>query len=249
MKRLILDNPFGAPVFYKESLDSTMTWAAASLSSELKHGTVFMAGKQESGRGRLAGRKWHSSADENLLFTLVFSLNQLKKPELLTLTAATALCCLLKQGFQLSAKVKWPNDVLIQSKKISGILGEIRKDHVLLGMGINLNQEDFPEEIRDKAGSLYQFTQKKLNRDSFLISLLDNLKIMLKHEDPAADINPFLAFKGKPIIFLPGPADNKEKIQGILKGINQYGGLLIQQKLENTLEFYSGELLWKEDKR
>lgn len=145
-------------------------------------GTVVSAETQTHGRGR-QGRRWTTSEGKALAFSLLLR-PHLRADELpeITLAAAVAVAKTL-EDFRFRPKIKWPNDVLLEGKKVCGILTEMapKKDKmtgVVLGIGINLNQNpaDFPGEIRTSATSLYRHSGRKVHRGRFFQELLLRLE-------------------------------------------------------------------------
>ena len=143
----------------------------------LPEGTVIIADQQTLGRGR-QGRSWHSEAGTGLyLSTLLKPSLPVEKLALITLMAGLAtLSAILQQLPSLPLKLKWPNDILLNSKKVAGILCEfIPGTGVIIGIGINLNQTCFPKEIQGIATSLKLETGNTINRTDLIISLIRNL--------------------------------------------------------------------------
>src|SRR6476660_9463945 len=121
----------------------------------VKEGVVVFAESQTKGRGRL-GRKWNSPAKKGLWFSILLRPN-LRPPEMtrLIVASATALRRAIQSHTRLPFEIKWPNDILIRGKKVAGILTELsaeldRVKYVILGIGVdvNLNQSDFPSDLR-----------------------------------------------------------------------------------------------------
>jgi BirA family biotin operon repressor/biotin-[acetyl-CoA-carboxylase] ligase len=131
-------------------------------------GTLVIAERQTLGRGRL-GRAWHSAAGLGLWFSLGFD----GHIEGLQVSAALAVREAVRAECEL--KIKWPNDLLYNNRKICGILVEHKDDRTAVGIGINVRHtiEDFPEELRMQAGSLYIATGKKLDRADLLKRILN----------------------------------------------------------------------------
>ncbi|WP_168203357.1 biotin--[acetyl-CoA-carboxylase] ligase [Oceanispirochaeta crateris] len=148
-----LQNPFKAPIYYKETSDSTMV--DASLLVPTEHGTLTAAGFQSKGKGRGENRIWNSAKDKNLLFTIILNPKQISHPLVRApLICGLALTKFLNHEYKLNAILKWPNDVLVDNKKVSGILCEYKNNNLLVGLGINCLQMDFPSEIEHKSTSL-----------------------------------------------------------------------------------------------
>ena len=148
----------GRRVIVYERTSSTSNVAAEYARSGGHDGLVVFAEEQTAGRGR-TGSTWHSPPGDSLLFSVVLAGCQLAS-ELLSLTCAVAVADALGQVGDRAARIKWPNDILLDGRKVGGILVESRADEVarthIIGIGINCHQrpEAFPPEIRDSATSL-----------------------------------------------------------------------------------------------
>jgi BirA family biotin operon repressor/biotin-[acetyl-CoA-carboxylase] ligase len=140
--------PLGAPRLHLRSTDSTNDRARALALAGAPHGTLVTAGEQTAGRGR-QGRTWSAPPGRALLASLVLR----DAPALLALASALAVADVVGDG----ATIKWPNDVLLGGRKVSGILAESRSEHwVVLGIGINVAVRacDLPPEVAVRAGGL-----------------------------------------------------------------------------------------------
>ena len=146
----------------------------------VKEGAVVFAESQTKGRGRL-GRKWVSPTHKGLWFSILL------RPKLspqettqLTVASATALRRAIKTVTGLSADIKWPNDLLIGGKKVVGILTEMsaevdRVRHVILGIGVDVNQVGFPPELRAVATSLKNEAGEEICRAELAVEILREL--------------------------------------------------------------------------
>jgi BirA family biotin operon repressor/biotin-[acetyl-CoA-carboxylase] ligase len=167
------------------SVPSTNSLALNLADEGAVEGTLVIAEKQTSGRGRL-GRSWHSPPKTGLWFSLVL------RPDLppadmpgLSIVTATALAETIVAELKLDAKIKWPNDCLVEGLKVAGILTELSAEldkvrHVIVGTGINVNQayRDFPPFIRRKATSLRIESGIEISRIEFLADFLLNFEKM-----------------------------------------------------------------------
>ena len=126
MKRLSAESPFwGAPIYYQAETDSTMLDAAFLVSRGTPSGTVVVAGFQHAGRGRYAERKWVSKPGDGLLFTLILDSEFLETAlELTPLLVGLGVALYVEERARRPCLIKWPNDVLADGGKISGILCE-----------------------------------------------------------------------------------------------------------------------------
>lgn len=147
----------GDELIYLETVDSTNTYLSKVASSK-KEGTVVISKEQTKGKGRI-GRTWESKLGGIYISVLLKPQIEMGKVSFITQIAAAALVCALKDlGVQLS--IKWPNDIVLNNKKIAGILTEMsaeidRLNYVIVGLGINHTQTVFEEEIKDKATSIF----------------------------------------------------------------------------------------------
>ena len=158
----------GQEVRYFESLDSTSSYARLLAAEHCCDGMAVIAGQQTAGRGRL-GRSWESPPDKGIYISVVLRPTLAPvETQILTLAAAVAVSAAIRETTGLSAGIKWPNDLVIEGRKVCGILLEMnseadRVNHVILGIGINYAQkeEDFPEELRNRAISLKTAAKKR----------------------------------------------------------------------------------------
>ena len=148
----------------------------------LKNGTVVVADYQTKGKGQ-QGTHWHSERGKNLTFSTVFFFKNLPAEKIPYLNYATSLSIyeILKELIPEKLFIKWPNDLMVRDKKIAGILIEntLKKENVLhsiIGIGLNVNQQKFPEKI--SATSLKNETKKQDNfdRDLLLKKIIASLK-------------------------------------------------------------------------
>lgn len=173
----------GRTVHFYESVESTQKITHRLAQENAPEGTLVIAEEQISGRGRMA-RSWYSPKGTGIWMSLLLrpSLPPQKAPQF-TLIAAVAIVEAIESTCFLSVDIKWPNDLLINSKKVTGILTELQADSeqihsLIIGMGINVNQstDDFSEEIRDIATSLHIESGKTFSRASIVQEIMFNLE-------------------------------------------------------------------------
>ena len=258
MKLLDIKNPFGAPVYHEENVSSTFDIARKLAGENAAHGTVITADFQEAGRGR-QGRSWITEKGKNLLFTILLRYGDFSSvPKALTLRTGLAVSLGIDDALddalpamkrEYMVEVKWPNDCMIGSRKIAGILAESDGANVYIGVGINVAQREFPPEYRAKAGSLIQFFPC-LN-ESFRFFLLEKILLRLYKEiEQAVEENSWqdrlsdrLYKKNEIVTFIPGAPDSEHTISGVLSGIGQGGELLLIPEGETGVQAFSaGEL-------
>ena len=217
----------GLPRLHLRVTDSTNERARALAVAGAPHGALVTAAEQTAGRGR-QGRTWVAPPGRALLCSLVLR----EPPRLLPLAAgvATAQAC----GPQ--ARLKWPNDIVIEGRKVSGILAEGRAQEgwAVLGIGINvaLNREDFPEELRDQAGGLGRAPE---DVEPTLEALLDALERWLA-ATPQAIIEAWRerdALNGREVRWAQGA--------GRASGIDDHGRLLVSTR-QGAVALEAGEV-------
>ena len=164
-------------VLYLETVDSTNKYAKDIGNKGNFRQLLIIAERQTLGRGRL-GRQWESEDHSGIWMSLLL------KPDIqptlasrLTLLAAVAVSAAIDDVTGLETKIKWPNDIIIENKKVCGILTEMSAElnhinYLVLGIGINVSQMDFPDEIADKATSLKRVTDTLYNRREIVVSFI-----------------------------------------------------------------------------
>jgi BirA family biotin operon repressor/biotin-[acetyl-CoA-carboxylase] ligase len=169
-------------------LDSTQTTAKTLAEKGAKEGTVILAHSQKKGTGR-NGKKWFSPEGGVWLTVILRPSFTLEQANIIN-AVFTIACAKVLHSFKIpDPTVKWPNDILVNGRKICGILtqtkGGNKIEYILVGVGLNLNNEidDFPDELRKTATSLRHETGRKIRQDKFLAMLLENIEesyLMLK---------------------------------------------------------------------
>lgn len=165
-------------VFFEE-LPSTQIYAKENINN-IDSGTVILVNNQTKGIGT-KNRKWYSTKNENLTFTIVLKPNKsVNEYEYLTIKLAEKIIHVIKNIYNNTADIKVPNDIIINNKKVCGILtetevkGELVKN-LYIGIGININQDVFDEEIMDIATSMYKETNRKEDIEKVLINIINEI--------------------------------------------------------------------------
>jgi BirA family biotin operon repressor/biotin-[acetyl-CoA-carboxylase] ligase len=172
---------FGKKVYAFGSIDSTNKCARTMANAGAPEGTLVTAEFQTEGKGRL-GRAWVSNPEENLTFSVVLRPGKgAESLNLLPLLVAVAVAEAIREVAGREPECKWPNDLLLGGKKVCGILLEgvlrdERLDFVVVGIGINVNQENFPPEIAESATSLRLACGRVFNREELLRSVLQRFE-------------------------------------------------------------------------
>lgn len=159
-------------VVWHESIGSTMVEAALRADEGWASGSVVGAEEQTAGQGRL-GRAWHSEKGLGLYFTVILRLPL--SPEhlpVLTLALGLAVSDTVRLLGGTPCDLRWPNDLMVDDRKCAGILTQLHGSAVLAGIGLNVNQTQFPEDVANVATSLALATGKQHRREPLLVYLL-----------------------------------------------------------------------------
>tara|TARA_R110002096_G_scaffold425644_6_gene634498 strand:+ start:18346 stop:19152 length:807 start_codon:yes stop_codon:yes gene_type:complete len=171
----------GHSFIFLEEIGSTNSYAKVTESSIVSEGTVILAETQTAGHGQHR-RVWEAKSGENLTFSIVFKPKNPERLSILTLACASAIYDVARKiASKNKVVLKWPNDVLIDGKKTAGILTETVfngniLEKVIVGIGLNVNQVYFDNELADKATSLSAFSDKTLCREQLLAELLSRIE-------------------------------------------------------------------------
>ena len=167
---------FGKPYLYEPECASTQQLL---LGSGLTEGAVAATDHQTGGRGRL-GREWTEPAGSSVLASVLLQPPAGRRLPELSLVAALAVAETIELAIVLSAQVKWPNDVMLNRRKVAGILSELSDGTVVVGIGINVNQtrDELPLDSPTEPGSLRTATGVEYDRAVLLGSLLSRLERM-----------------------------------------------------------------------
>ena len=243
----------GRNLHHLYQIDSTNAFAAGLLVSDktTPHGTVVVAEGQTEGRGRL-GRNWISISGVGLYLTIVL---RPKIPShlapLLTLGTAVAAHDTIERTTGLEVDIKWPNDLLVGGKKVCGILSELHAEldrvrSLIIGVGVNVNHSEIPEEIREIGTSLRIESGRRQSRIEILVDFLtafEKLYLGFIQKGPASIIEPWMRSSS----FAHGRTleinDGVRQIRGTTDGLNASGALRIRQADGSVEEVYSGDVV------
>lgn len=244
----------GKHIHYYDSVDSTQTIARRLVEQGAPEGTLVIAEQQTAGRGRFQ-RKWYSPKGKGIWMTLVL------KPSLplqfipqLTLLSAVALCRAVRKVVpELNPGIKWPNDLLVNGKKISGILLESSAEneclqYIVAGIGISVNMDlsDIPEELHTKATSLKLESGREIDRVELIAECLEQLEELYKlyTESGFAPIRTLWEASSVTLgrnIRMQTP---KGWVEGYAESLDETGALTLTGKDGETFQVYSGDLEW-----
>jgi len=222
-----IPNPWiGAAVHVVERTSSTMEDARELARAGCPTGTVVMAGYQEKGRGRVPGRLWSSAPGESLLATVVVNLADAAFPlQQLPLRAGVAAALALEETAGVAPRIKWPNDLMHDGKKLAGLLCEAFGGTALIGIGVNLLQAVFPPELAGSACSLLQASGRAVAPLELLPVLLMRLKDVLADAGWREKLRERLYARGRQVsVDLLGSA---RQATGILGDVDEQGRLVL----------------------
>lgn len=239
----------GRDLVYLTEVDSTNNYTK-NIASNRNEGTVVIAEQQISGKGRL-GRQWTSPSHKGVYMSILLkpNLDPTKVAKFTLIGAAAVYQSLNAIGIQ--SQIKWPNDIVINGKKICGILTEMSCElniinHIIMGIGINVNldQDDIPEELKDRATSLKLVTGSPVNRKELLglvlnhfEKLYESFKNDLNLEETIKICKEHSALIGKEVHIIQG--NNIRTGKAI--DINNEGELIVE--FDTGIEtIYSGEI-------
>lgn len=250
----------GRKIHCFDVIDSTNHYAKKIAFEGCDDGTVVIAEQQTAGRGRL-GRQWHSAGKKGIWLSVVLRPEIVPSDvQMITLAAAISVVSAVKEATGIVSAIKWPNDIILDNKKVCGILTEMNSEmeqvnFVILGIGINTNQdtEDFPEDIRDIAVSLKTFLNKSrtepaihksIDRSKLIRALLvelDRVYRMVRNGDIHNMIDEWKKYSvtlGKEVSITV----KNETYRGIANDITMDGKLLVKCSDGMIREVVSGEV-------
>jgi BirA family transcriptional regulator, biotin operon repressor / biotin---[acetyl-CoA-carboxylase] ligase len=251
IRELNVENPFGGRVLKSGSTESTMDLARELVTAGEAPGCVILADVQSKGRGRVPGRRWLAPAGSSLLGTLVLDRKAISfLPGLAPLLTALGLARCVKELTGLSCKLKWPNDLLIEGKKISGILCEFSRHLLFVGIGLNLLQDRIDGDIKGDgaingresfpAASIKMVTGLQFRPEDVLPLLLGNLKIAYQEPHWKRSWEELLYARGERVTMLVGDPSKGNTQSGTILGLGNSGELLLDTE-EGVISLFSAE--------
>ena len=238
----------GKTVHFAREIDSTNLWIKRLAKEGAPEGTLALAEFQSAGRGRL-GRSWEVPEGTSVMMSIL--LRPKFEPQYaptLTLVMGMAVAKAVKSlGFDVS--IKWPNDVVVSHKKICGILTEMgvrdgKIDYAVIGVGINVNIREFPEEMADKATSLYLESGREFDRSQLPGLVMEAFEEYYEKFAATCDLSglkeeyeSILANYNQPVRVLA-----KEPYEGVARGITDGGELLVEKTDGTIVAVSAGEV-------
>ena len=241
----------GRKLVFRKETGSTNLDAKELAEKGEKSGALVVADMQTAGRGR-RGRGWESPAGKDIFMTLMLRPEcRPEKASALTLVMGIAVAEAVCEVVSQPCKIKWPNDIVINNKKICGILTEMSAEpdmihYVVTGVGINVNQTEFAPGIKDRATSLILEKGEKVNRSKLVARVMHYFEKNYEVFEESWDLrklkekyNALLINYGQEVRVL----DPKEPYDGIAHGINEKGELIVERKSDGqTMLVYAGEV-------
>lgn len=243
----------GNTIHHLEVTESTQTVAHQLARDGAPHGTVVIADEQTKGKGRMH-RTFHSTSNTGIWMSIILRPNLLPfLASQLTLLTATVLADVIKEKFPVTPQIKWPNDILINQKKLAGILTEMQAEqdqiqYIVIGFGMNVNLDEstMPADINDIATSLQIELGKELDTNRLTQSILEKFEEVydgyIKHGfTPIKEKWETYGFKIGEKINIRAM---KNEWTSTFLGIASDGALLATDVNNNEAKYYSAEIDW-----
>jgi len=246
---------FGKHAFFSREVKSTSDWAKELAEMGAEEGTVTVALTQTAGRGRL-GREWFSPTG-GLWFSIVLRPDQKASEAVkLVFVASLAVAEVLHEKYRLRTETKWPNDVLVNGKKICGILAEMNTkeenvNYVILGVGVNANfraDDVLPESMKTTPTSIENELGKKIRLESLLKALLEEMENIYDNylESGFAPLlerwKRYAGFLGHTVMV----TDENETLNGLALGVDMEGALILKLEDGKTRRILVGDVVFAE---
>lgn len=238
----------GNRIYYISKTGSTNEDAKKLAQQGAPHGTLVLAEKQEKGKGRLK-RPWISPQGGIWLSIILRPDLSPEQAPKLTMLSAVAVADVIREGIDLEAFIKWPNDILIEGKKVCGILTEMSAEidmvnYVIIGIGINVNNTAFPQELENKSTSLKLSKGEIIPRADFLAAVLEKFEYYYKvfeargFEEVLKKWRLLCGNLGKPVRIF----GRNDSFEGVALDIDEDGALLVKKDDGSVIRVLSGDV-------
>ena len=243
---------FDKQIHYFSELDSTNLFAVRRAQEGGEEGEIVVAERQTHGKGRM-GRSWFSPPGLNLYLSAILrpKFHPLDAPQI-TLMAAVALAEAAQSFVADPVSIKWPNDILVNGRKLAGILTESSCDpdrihYVILGVGVNLNlsRESLPDALKNSATSVLMLTGKPIDRTAFVCRLIRGLDQCYGELERQGFVRlaerweSFFALKGKRVrVEMAG-----RQVAGLASGIDKDGALILRLEDGSHQRVLAGDVI------
>lgn len=244
IKRNLMIKVIGSDIILLNEIGSTNDYAK-TYGDKFSNGTVVIADKQTKGKGR-NGRKWLSEKDKNIYMSVIIKSDiNVEEIYIITFAAALSVCMAVEKIVGINPNIKWPNDVLFNNKKLCGILTETKFinnsiKYAVCGIGLNVNNDYFNEELHKVATSIKIITGKKINRNVLVTGILNNFEELYINYNKDNIMNEYK----KRCININRPVKviyNDNIIYGVGKGIDYKGNFIVKTKDNEIISICSGE--------
>ena len=240
----------GQKVVYLEETGSTNIDCRRLLQEGCPHGTLGVADMQKTGKGR-RGRSWISPPGVSIYMTIGLKPDFMPdKASMLTLVMALAVSRAIRDATGLDARIKWPNDIVVNRRKVCGMLTEMSTeseyiDNVVIGVGINANQEQFDAEIAETATSLMIETGEKVSRVSIIQKSMEYFERYYEKFVENCNMSTIMGEYNEKLVNMDAQVrvlDPKGEFDGTARGINELGELLVERADGTLTNVYAGEV-------
>lgn len=226
---------FGHKIYSFDTIDSTNNCAKAVAACGADEGTVVFSEHQTEGRGRL-GRSWFGNPGENLAFSIVLRpKTNMESLNLVPLFVGVAIAEAVEKSMKVQVECKWPNDLLVDGRKFCGILIESsmkqnQVEHIVVGVGVNVNQVSFPDDFLTPPTSLRIVTGQELDRAKLFRDILTSLEqnYLFVSSRGFQSILPHWLSRTTMINSRISVSHQGGVVSGVVKGITNDGGLILQ---------------------
>ena len=239
----------GKTVHFAKEIDSTNEWCKRLSKEDAVHGTLAVAEFQSAGKGRL-GRRWVVPEGNSIMMSILLRPDfEPRFASMLTLVMGLSVAQAAKE-LEVDVSIKWPNDVVVSRKKICGILTEMGTNgtkigYVLIGVGINVNLWEFPEEMQDKATSLAMESGQEYDRNQIIGLVMKHFEEDYERfiqtcdfENLLEEYHRILANLNQPVRVLNGA----DSFEGVSRGIDTKGELLVEKADGTVTKISAGEV-------
>lgn len=245
----------GRTLYFKEETGSTNNDVKVYAEQGAPHGTTVVSDKQTAGKGR-RGRSWESPSGRNTYYSILLKPDFAPdKASMVTLVMALSVAQAIEEVVGVEAKIKWPNDIVVNKKKVVGMLTEMSVtpelneiQYVVVGVGTNVNAEsaeEFPEEIRQTATSLRIECGHLVNRAQLTESVFRHFESNYEIYEQKLDLSDLLEEYTKYLINVGVQVkvlDPTGEFIGVSRGINALGELLVEREDGSVANVYAGEV-------
>ena len=249
LKQHLNTNYIGQEIRYLESVSSTNDYLKKIAKDIDSEGLIVIANEQTKGKGRL-GRTWITTKDDSIAISILLKPNvNIERASLITMIAGVSVVEGIQNSTDITPSIKWPNDIYIDNKKLGGILAESSfnngtLEHIVLGIGININQTNFDKRLESSATSLKKVCGKELDKEVIIANILNVFEKyynLFKSNDLMAFMDKLKhnsCVLGKNVAII----NNNETYIGKAINITDSGSILIKLNNGEIREFVNGDI-------